>query len=359
MKRTRIYSGIIALMATFMVLAVLTPAHALEAKLSGQVSQLAMWADDGDEDDFFVGDNDNSSTRFRFTGEEAFGAVKAGFQIELEAQKYASNKMSMAEGVDDSDESFNVDDRIMNVYFDTQVGKFEIGQGDGAANGTSEVDLSGTSVITYSDVTATAGAFQWKDSDGELFGGTIGATRNNLDGLSRNQRLRYNTPTFGGFYAAGSVTNDEGWELAGWYSAEIYGKLAAGIGYVDSGDRYIEDDADFTQLAGSVSWLLPMGLNFTAALGERDYEDDDLEDGMNYYLKVGYKWSIHAVSVEYGMTEDLMVENLESSHYGAAYVINPWKPVEFFAAYRNYMADLDGDEPEDIQQIMAGTRIKF
>jgi hypothetical protein len=75
---------------------------------------------------------------------------------------------------------------------------------------------------------------------------------------------------------------------------------------------------------------------------------------------VGYKWDIHAVSVEYGMTEDLSVNDDESSNYGVAYVINPWKPVEFYASYRIYMLEVEaGDDPEDIQQAMVGTRIKF
>jgi hypothetical protein len=67
--------------------------HAFEAKLSGQVNQMMMWADDGNEDDFFVADNTNSSTRFRFTGSQPFGKIKAGFQIELEAQRNRSNEL--------------------------------------------------------------------------------------------------------------------------------------------------------------------------------------------------------------------------------------------------------------------------
>jgi hypothetical protein len=43
-----------------------------------------------------------------------------------------------------------------------------------------------------------------------------------------------------------------------------------------------------------------------------------------------------------------------------AYVVNPWKPVEFYAAYRHYMLDaVAGPDPDDIQVAMAGTRIKF
>ena len=53
--------------AVAVLVMLIAPAHAFEAKVSGQVNQLVMWADNGDDSDFFIADNDNSSTRFRFT----------------------------------------------------------------------------------------------------------------------------------------------------------------------------------------------------------------------------------------------------------------------------------------------------
>ena len=92
--------------------------HAFEAKLSGQVNQMMMWADDGHEDDFFVADNTNSSTRFRFTGSQPFGKIKAGFQIEMEAQRNRSNELVIGQT---DDGRFNWNDRWLNAYFETPV----------------------------------------------------------------------------------------------------------------------------------------------------------------------------------------------------------------------------------------------
>ncbi|KJS33224.1 MAG: hypothetical protein VR64_03165 [Desulfatitalea sp. BRH_c12] len=344
-----------ALLAVCLVLGAFSPAMALEAKVSGQINQMVMWADDGDEDDFFVADNDSSSTRFRFTGSEKFGAVTAGFQFEMEAQRNASNFVTIAQ-TDDGDFEWN--DRWMNVYFDTAFGKFEIGKGDSAANNTAEVDLSGTAVVTYSDINATGGSFAWQNDDGTDFGTTISGTRNNFDGmLSRTERLRYNTPLFAGFQLAGSVSNGDGWDASLWYAAEFYGKLAAAIGYTKPEDRSAATDY---QLAGSISWLAPFGLNLTASYGTRELEAPGRDDATTWMGKVGYKFDIHAVSVEYGMTSDLRLDGEDSSNWGVAYVVNPWKPVEFYAAYRHYMLDAAaGPDPEDIQVAMAGTRIKF
>lgn len=352
-----------ALISIAVVLTWFTLVSAMEVKVSGQVNQMAMWADDGDESDFFITDNDNSSTRFRFTGEEDFGQVKAGFKIEVEAQRNASNTLTM-EQEDDGD--FEFKDRYFNAYFKGNFGSVELGKGDGAANGTTEVDLSGTSVITYSDVNATANSFIWKDSDGNPYRNNgddespdyldVGDTRNNFDGLSRNERLRYNTPSLGGFTASASFANGSAWEAAGVYEGEFSGqKLAAAIGYIDGGDKEA-----YTQYGGSVSWLASFGLNLTGAYGLRNYDEGDAEDATNMYAKVGYKWAIHALSVEYGVTTHLDLEDDESSNWGLAYVVKPWDSVEFYGSYRMFMLTADsGDDPDDISQAMAGTRIKF
>jgi hypothetical protein len=364
MKKWAHFNLIAAVAAVLVWAALMAPAQAFEASVSGQVNQLIMWADNGDESDFFIADNDNSSTRFRFRGSEDFERFKIGFRIELEAERNSSSKLDIP---NTGDGDFNFNDRWLDAYFDTSFGKISIGKGDGAANGTSEIDLSGTSVITYSEINATAGDFIFLESGTKQKSDiTVDDTRNNFDGLSRNERLRYDTPAFGGFSVAGSVTNGDAWELAGYYDSEFGDhKIAAAIGYVDTQDR---GSSEFTQMGLSASWLMPFGLNLTAAYGTRNFEgetkddrvaDGKSEDATNYYIKLGYKWSIHALSIEYGMTEDLDEKDDESSNYGVAYVVKPWKGVELYAAGRVYTLDRQGVDFEDISQIMAGTRIKF
>lgn len=358
MKKTFGYLGQV-LFSLLMVFSVLSPAFALEAKLSGQVNQMVMWADDGDEDDFFITDNDASSTRVRIDASEAFGKIKAGIRFEIEAQRNASNTVTIDQTTDGG---FEWNDRWLNVYFDTPFGILEIGKGNSAANETAEIDLSGTAVITYSDIGTSGGSLAWKNNNGTNFRGgiDISDTRTNFDGaLSRSDRLRYNTPTFAGFSLSGAVENGGAWDASLWYAAEFYGKIAAAVGYTNTARR-----SNHNQWGGSISWLAPFGLNLTAAYGRRDLESDEVpagkEDPCGYYYKVGYKTGIHAVSVEYGMTKDLDVNGDESSNYGVAYVVTPWKAVELYAAYRIYMLEAAaGSDPEDIQVAMAGTRIKF
>lgn len=349
------FAILIAIVASF---ALLTPAHAFEANISGQVNHMVMWADNGEDSEFFITDNDNSSTRFRFTGKEKFDALTVGFTMEMEAERNSSSTVNIAqEGEKSDDGDFNFNDRKLEGYFQGGFGKFSIGKGDGAANGTSETDLSGTSVIMYSGVNDTAGDIKFVNSNTKEQTIKVDATRNNFDGLSRNERVRYDTPSFGGFTASASLTNGDAWEVAGRYSGKFADhEIAAAIGYIDTQDR---DTTERTQVGLSASWLAPFGLNLTAAYGIADFEESGREDATNYYVKLGYKWGIHAVAVEYGMTEDLDQKDDESSNYGLAYVVKPWKGVELYASGRVYSLDRTDVDFEDISQVMAGTRIKF
>ena len=336
--------------------------HALDIKISGQVNQLAMYADDGDKSDLLIGDNDNASSRISFEGKEDFGAISAGVTLEFEGEVNSSSKMTI-EQFDDGD--FNWGTRKVEGYFSGGFGKVSIGQGDGAANGTTEVDLSGTKVIMYSDTTTTSKSLAWKNSDGSAYHDlNVGDTRDNYDGLSRNQRVRYDSPTFLGITLSGSVTNGGAFELAARYSAGFYGKMSFAVGYVSTQNREKSgSELDFNQIGGSVSWLMPFGLNFTVAAAQQDKLDESKPDPINYYGKVGYKFGIHALAVEYGVTNDKKHEDDISTNYGLAYVVKPWKNIELFAAVRQFVLDGDddlyGDDPEAITQAMAGTRIKF
>ena len=345
------YSSIVAVI----ILLGLQPVQAVEVKLSGQVNRAIMWADNGNDSEVFNVDNDNSSTRFRFTGsEEVNDSVKVGVVWENEYQSNASNNVDIGQ---ENDGTSNFSDRKLEAYFMMPFGKVSIGQGDGAGNGTSEEDLSGTSVIMYSGVGDTSGSINFRDNDDNVIA-TIGSTRSNFDGLSRNDRLRYDTPKFGGATLSVSGTNGDAYELAARYSGDFdgLGKITAAIAFVDANKRA---DPEYTQIGGSVSWLHTSGINLTVSSGSRDI-DNTGTDPVNYYGKLGYKFDIHAIAVEYGVTEDLAQDKDESKNYGLAYVIKPWNGVEFYGTYRMYELDRNGTSNiEDIRQVMVGTRVKF
>ena len=70
----------------------------LEVKLSGQVNRAVMFADDGHDSDSFFVDNDNSSTRLRFSGTgNLTPGLRAGAILEVEYQSSPSNLVTFAD----------------------------------------------------------------------------------------------------------------------------------------------------------------------------------------------------------------------------------------------------------------------
>ena len=333
---------------------IISPANAVDFKISGQINRAALYADDGDTAKWFFVDNDNSSTRFRFTGDNDFeNDWKVGFVWEVEMQSDPSNKVNMGDdGSDFGDVNFN--ERKMEFWIE-KWGRMWLGQGSTASDGTSEVDLSGTTVAAYSSVSDVGGSFEFKDNGDEI-GVNVGQSRDNFDGLSRKDRVRYDTPKWAGFYGSGSVGNKSRWDAAARYSGDFgWAKFAAAAAWADYGtsSETIDD-----QLSSSASMLFNFGLSLTASYAK---QDKDNKDPWNIFGKIGYDFlEKHSASVQWGRTENLSAKDDKGDTFGLGYVFTPWKSVELYGTYYLHMLDRDeGSDPDDINIFMAGGRVKF
>ncbi len=349
-KKTHIGFIILALAAAMFII---SPANAVDFKISGQINRAVLYADDGDTANWFFVDNDNSSTRFRFTGSNEFdGGWDVGIVWEVQMESNSSALVNM----DDSNTEvgpISFTERKMEFWVE-KWGRLWVGQGDTASNGTSEVDLSGTTVAAYSGVVDIGSSFEFKDN-GTGIGVTVGGSRSNFDGLSRRDRVRYDTPKWAGFYASGSTGQGSIWDVAGRYSGDLgWGKLAAAAAWADGGTRESWDG----QFSSSASVLFNFGLNLTASYATRD---QDNKDPWNIFGKIGYQFlEKHAASVQWSRTENLSAEDDEGDTFGIGYVFSPWKSVEFYGTYYIHMLDRDqGSDPDDINILMAGGRVKF
>jgi len=357
MLKKKIHFGFIALAIIAIALLAITPAHAVDFTVSGQVNRALMYVDDGTSAKWFFVDNENSGTRFRFRGSNDFeGGWKVGFLWEVEMQSNSSDEVSMSDNSDQSPVNFN--ERHIDVWIE-KWGTLRLGQGDTATNGTSEVDLSGTDVAAYSGAADVGGSFEFRDN-GVDTGVTVGASRSNFDGLSRKDRIRYDTPRWAGFFASGSVEGNSEWDVAGRYAGDFgWARLAAAAGWAEygtSGDS--QDGTRDGNFSSSASMLFDFGLNFTASYAQRKQDD---KNPWNLYGKIGYKFlKKHAASIQYSRTKHLSAKDDEGDSFGLAYVFTPWESVEFYGTYYLHMLDRDeGSDPDNINILFAGARIKF
>lgn len=346
----------------------------MEVKISGQVNRVVFYADDGDQNTVFNTDNVNSSTRVRFVGQKEFmPGMTAGVNWEIEYRSQPSSSVAFGNrsgGQGTGSPTFG--ERHGEVFFvSKQLGKLSLGQGDGAANGNTEIDLSGTSVIQYADQTVVGGGFKFrnKNSTAAANGPTIGSTISDNDFEGRFDRVRYDTPAIGPVVLSASYGNraeNSVIDLAGRFAMKLPGGQVAGAVGWEQRKNQSATLGDVEYLNGSLSFLSTTGFNGTVAYSRKSDDDNGAtvsKSAKYYYGKLGYKKGMHAVSVNLGRGEDQALNNDKATVYGVAYVMTPASWVELFAEAKQYDLKSNALRPnvnfDNITIVGVGSRVKF
>jgi uncharacterized membrane protein len=212
-------------------------AQDLNLKISGQINKTIGIIDNGDNDAIGFFDNSNSGSRFRFTGSQDMGnGMKVGGVWEWQWGNSASSAATFNSAGEFSEVPASLADRKTELYYQGGWGKVSLGKGDGAANGTNEVDLSGTTTIDYAGGNACLiGGITYGTGSSTVAGPTVGSTYSQFDGESRNTRIRYDTPKMGWGGIAVSLGNQGLTEVAYRGSWNIgTGKFAVAGGLTDT-----------------------------------------------------------------------------------------------------------------------------
>jgi len=333
-------------------------AEAMSLKISGQVSKMIVAPDDASGDEVQFQDIGWSGSRFRFTGDGDIGnGMKAGFRLEEQLQSNASggNNGGLETDVSAEDGDDSRDNRYQDIWVSGSFGKVTMGKGDGASNGVTEDDLSGTALSSSSNHQDNWGGYT-------LRAGTSWSSIFNMaDGLSRQNRLRYDTPNFSGFSFAASTGQGGHSEIAARFRGDVSGaKVEASIGYADQHNLGASENQ---VTGGSVSVLLAGGFNVTVAhsITEPQKPVGATFDQEATTIKLGYKKGIHAFAVDYGdgTTETALGDN-DADTWGLTWSVVPAKGVEFFATYRELDGDLASNASTDSIDIFAiGSRVRF
>jgi predicted porin len=350
-------------------------AEAADFKASGQVNRVIVLPDDSAGDELQFLDNNLSGSRFRFMGNQDIGnGMKAGFRLEAQLQSNKSNAANGGTSTDvtngnlsdndadvasSSSSEDNIDLRYQDIYLSGSFGKVSLGKGDGAGNGRTESDLSGTDVIApnYSVDLYSDFLFDANTKVGDLYGET--------DSYSRVNRLRYDSNNFNGFSFAVSYGQQEVSEIGLKFAGGDDIKYHVQGFFGSQGDASTATPAATTttdnsdeRMGVSASVLLGNGLNFTLSYSEKDVDNAASADKENLWGKVGYKMGKHAVSVDYGETENKGTTTREAETVGVSYVFAPAKGVELYAGYREYSTD-DVTGGVDPEFYTVGSRVKF
>ena len=325
---------------------------AIKFDLSGHINITYMNADDGNTSENFIVDNGASQTRMRVKGSgDIGGGLKAGGVVEFGISALNGSGSVTLANRNTTPNEINL--RHTYVFFGGDFGTVTVGKTDGAADGASEHDFSGTSLTAGFSAADIGGAVEFQNN-GAGTGITVGNAYGLNDFEGRHNLIRYTSPTFGGGMTAGvsyghkenedvidlGINGD--FKLAG-------GDLKAGIGYSDQ--SVVGDD---THIAGSVAYKMPSGFNMAVRYDDRDAGG---RDRSTYNIKLGYIVGPHAMSIGYGEASDRADTGVDGSVLSLGYHYDLATNVELYAGYNNF--SVDGVTADDVRIIAAGTRVKF
>lgn len=343
----------------------------IKVRLYGQVNRAVLVAVSKRDTQVHNVDNENSQSRFGLRGTGTLGGGwRVGARIEVGLDENPSNEINDR---DPQDSALSL--RRVEVWFGhPNLGRLWLGKGPTASDNISNADLSGTGVITTSAIDDLAGGINFH-KDGVSTAITIDALYSNLDGNSRRNRVRYDTPVFLGFQFQASYDESDVVSLGIFYNGSPFGtkvvKIAAAFGYVHAGGKGATDPdgpspGNRNLLSGSVSALhVPTGLSITFQMGMRTSlsPSDDL---WNWYIKAGWQGKPFAigktaVSVDFGRGDNFQSAGSRLWTVGVGFVQKiDQAATEVFLGYRFHHATTRSYGTLDsIHALMTGARVKF
>lgn len=336
----------------------------VNVSLYGQFNPAALYVNNGDSSKLYVVDNVHSQSRLGLRARvDTASGWQVGGRFEFGISGNASTDVNNWYTESASEEFFKL--RWAEISFTRDsYGKFSLGKGDSASNSTAEIDMSGTAVAMQDKTLWMASGTLWYDGSSDLLSELeVREIYNGFDGLSRTDRIRYDTPEFGGFSLAGSYSSGDAFDGSVWYSREFSGtRVAAALGVANPGDIMVGTDLLYT---GSASILFPLGISATFSGSNMEKKEEGLDDATVWWAKLGYKTSFYegattAFSLDYGESENISFNDEKGSTWALAAVhdIRDWG-TEFYAIYRRYMADSERGDFDDVNSVMAGARLRF
>ena len=315
-------------------------AQAVDFSISGQVNRALFIVDNDTGTTAKVANNGASSTRVRATGSsEMMDGNTAGILIEYEERAPSVNL------------------RHAHAWFSGGFGKITLGQAAEAGDGTVYPDKSGVWGIGVGQLHASGSSLY-----GEYFA--------SLDGGSRKNLVRYDTPVIGLISGAVSVANND------YVSAKITGDQSVGDTTVSGslavnmGGRRVPADKneppDVTTAALGIG--LASGITWSVTWASSNPPEVDRETASYVHTVVGYKFGDSSVGISYYGGNDLVRNGSESTGIGVGVAhLLPKVNALVYAGVQQH--SVDGGDPTNIALdakgdgsdtvLTIGTRIKF
>jgi hypothetical protein len=334
----------------------------MKLTVSGHLNRMVQLVDNGVNSEVRHTTNQQSRSRVRWVGT---GKLTDDISVKTLIEFGNSDAISSGQSVQATEVNGGTfDTRHIDLQLTSKsMGKLYLGHGSDAADASmGSTDLSGTLVALSGggDEDLTFGGENFVNAAGTVILRS-GAASDEYDG-TREDRIRYDTPSFGGFKGMISHANDDTVAFGMRYGGSFSGlKVKAHVSRINN-----EANAQRDVTSAAVGILLPMGLSVQVAAGERDLDTTGREDPTMMFYRVGYRFKGSEMgetrlAISYSENEDLALDGdkLQTTSVAIVQIIEPLGS-ELFASYNNVDLERTGVVGiEDIDVFSVGMRVKF
>lgn len=368
--------------------------------LSGQINRLAAYRTNGKRKRLEHLDATASSSRFNMTGTAHINPqfqVQAVIETELSdaVQSFASDVDigNAAVGSTFADTAPTIRNRrIEGVFKHEKFGTLYVGKGHTSSDGTSEVDFSGTSVVSNaSEGGNNLGGFRFYNKTRHTSASQRVASDafRNMDGLQRANRIRYDSPSMGGLVLGFTHTNTDQSDQSIKYAA-TFGKTKVGVAVAHAYQPFTTaTNGTITQSRRRHTYngsfgIYNAGFSFGAAGGIEHYKIKTAlsstvqrylkrRDATFWFVKAGYQAKFincgnTAFAIDFGYSRanalgetDYYISNHEKAKSYALTIVQNFDSAgtEVYFVARQYTFQQPLSSYKDAIVIVAGTRVKF
>ena len=331
----------------------------------GIVTRTLLFADDGDRHQLFHVDGGVENTRI---GWIARGALNK--DITVEGHIEGDIRLSNAAGDVNLDGNETIDTaawsiRIQEVSAEhRRYGKLSLGQGDTASTDRVVVDLSGSDLAVGNNPADMAGGIHFYNKTTGARATTIGDVIDKVDGIDKDDRVRYDLPEIGGLGLAVSHTAGGAWDVGAGFGREFGSfevEAAAFYANVSSTDT---DQQDMWGGAGSIKHKSGLSLTVTGAV--KGQKTPGRNDPHYLWGKIGYSAGLFAIGethfgLSYGQYNDFSQNGDEATSMGVG-VVQDLESIgsNLWLLVRNHELDQAGsDSFDDVFIVSLGTLVNF
>ena len=345
--------------------------------LSGQINRALLYGDDGEISKVRNVDNNNSSTRLRiFAMGEINPDTFVGGQIETEIRSNSSASVSLlADGSNSAASTSFTERQIEFILFSRRYGRLRLGQGSTASDESTQADLSDTALAGYVQVSDFNGGFQFRETNTGDPGPAVTNVFNYFSGLGRDDRIRYDAPSWHGITPSVSAADGGAWDIALRHAGESDNfRVVGALAYADATSR---DDPlpavtplDSKQLSGSLAMLYrPLGLSLSLAAGKRDTDFTDSQGNPMHprlrYAKLGWQHRFFSVgntafSIDFAQNKSLALAG-DVARASGFQAVQHFDRIgtDLFFGYRDERLDREGMSFQPLRAVMSGLRVRF